>query len=222
MKDIDLQRILLECLPADVLNSKGQILYSGMDTMRPARFYFVGFNPAKDDSNLSLRNVPLNRKCWSAYTQQCWYHANCDQIICPDFTMRPHQRRVQSIMRELRVQPEQTFATNLIFVESYSAKEIYDPALFDACWRVHKKMLAVVRPQFIICLGNGERLSAFSLVRSKADRSVEEGKHQKFKRFLGVFAMDDGLELTITVVGVRHPSYPMSPDGLREWLRVIG
>jgi hypothetical protein len=121
-------------------------------------------------------------------------------------------------MRELRIQPEETFATNLIFVESRNAKAIYDLALFDNCWRLHKQMLAVVRPKFIICLGNGERLSAFSLVRSKADRREADRKYLHFKSFVGSFGLKDGFELTTTVVGVRHPSYPMSPHGLRKWL----
>src|SRR5579871_5616125 len=132
MKDTELRQVLADCLPDNILERHGQILYSGIDTLRPAEFYFVGFNPAEDDSNLPLRSVPLNRRRWSAYTQQCWYHPHCDPTVCPDFKMRPHQRRVQGIMRELGLQPEETFATNLIFVESRSAKEIYDIGLFEA------------------------------------------------------------------------------------------
>ncbi len=222
MEDTELRQILLECLPVDVLKRRGQLLYSGIDTLRPAKFYFVGFNPAKDDSNLPLCSVPLNRRRWSAYTQQCWYHPQCERTICPDFKTRPHQQRVQRIMRELGLQPEETFASNLIFVESRSAEEMCDLALFEDCWRVHTKMLAVVRPKFIVCLGNGERLSAFSLVRKKAHRREKDRKYKNFKSFVAIFGLDDGLELTTTVVGVRHPSYPMSPDGLRKWLRVIG
>jgi len=218
MTDIELRKVLAECLPENTLKRNGQILYSGIETLRPAKFYFVGFNPAEDDSNLPLCSVPLNRRRWSAYTQQCWYHPRCDPTVCPDFKMRPHQQRVQGIMRELGAIPEETFATNLIFVESRSAREIYDPALFEICWRVHKKMLAVVKPQFVVCLGNGERLSAFSLVRRKADYREKNAACRTFKSFVGTFHLDNGLELTANVVGVHHPSYPMSPNGLQHWV----
>jgi hypothetical protein len=33
---------------------------------------------------------------------------------------------------------------------------------------VHKKILEVVRPGYIVCLGNGEADSAYSLARKKA------------------------------------------------------
>jgi hypothetical protein len=121
-------------------------------------------------------------------------------------------------MSELGLKPEETFATNLIFVESQNAKEIYDPVLFEACWRVQKKMLAEVRPKYIVCLGNGESLSAFSLVRRKADSRVKETGCQQFKSFVGGFHLDGGLDLTAKVIGVRHPSYPMSAKGLRGWV----
>ena len=42
----------------------------------------------------------------------------------------------------------------------------------EECWCVHKKMLAVVRPKYIVCLGNGESDSAFSLVREKAKHDL--------------------------------------------------
>jgi hypothetical protein len=36
MTDTDLQEILTECIPGDILKRNGQILYSGIDTLRPA------------------------------------------------------------------------------------------------------------------------------------------------------------------------------------------
>lgn len=130
-KVIDLQSVLTGCL-GDLLNRQGQILYCGTDTLMPGTFYFLGFNPAKDGTNLPLREVPLDRQSWSAYTHQCWHcgSANCraNGGSCRDCGKGPrlHQKRVVQIMSELDLSPERTFSTNLIFVESITAREICD------------------------------------------------------------------------------------------------
>jgi hypothetical protein len=218
MTDTELRELLTECLPDAVLKSDGQILYSGIDTLKPGSFYFVGFNPAADGTNPLLCDVPLDRKQWSAYTQQCWTHKHCDLNVCPKVGKKPHQLRVQAIMSELGLRSETTFATNLIFVESRNAKQIYDDVLFEACWRVHKKMLAEIKPKYIVCFGNGESLSAFSLVRRKADSREKEARNREFKSFVGTFCLGDRFNLTAKVIGLRHPSYPMSPRGLRDFV----
>lgn len=221
MDEVELRKTLVECIPDAVFKRNGQILYSGIDTVRPGEFYFVGLNPAKDDSNRPLCDLPLNRQNWSAYTQQCWTHSHCD-ATCPRIGKAPHQRRVQRIMAELGLTPEKTFATNLIFVESRKGEdirpEIRDDGLFDIFWRVHIKLLSAVRPKYIFCLGNQEGLSAFSLVRKKALATGQERTTAKFKSFGGVFYLADGSTLRPKVIGVHHPSYPMDPEGLRDWI----
>jgi hypothetical protein len=57
---------------------------------------------------------------------------------------------------------------------------------------MHKKMLAEIRPKYIVCLGNGENDSACSLVRKMAydvknekhsDKKVGRCRHfKKFRR----------------------------------------
>jgi hypothetical protein len=221
MSDTRLQAILTDCLPSAILKRHGQILYSGTDTLRAGSFYFLGFNPAADGTNPPLHDLPLNRKHWSAYTRQCWYDEWCD-ARCPKIGKRPHQRRVQSIMSELGLQPEETFATNLIFIESRNVKELNAAPLFhtylEACWQVHKRMLAVVDPRYIVCLGNGEKDSSFSFVREKAESRENEARYLNFKSFDGVFHLNDGISLSAKVIGVRHPSRPMSAIGLRHFI----
>jgi hypothetical protein len=221
MADTRLQTILTDCLPSAILSRNGQILYSGIDTLRAGSFYFLGFNPAADGTNPPLNNLPLNRKHWSAYTRQCWYDQGCD-ALCPKVGKRPHQQRVKGIMSELGLQPEETFATNLIFVESQNIEELKADPLFqiylDACWKAHKRMLAVVKPLYIVCLGNGEKDSAFSFVREKADGRENEARCLNFKSFDGIFHLNDDFSLSAKVIGVRHPSRPMSPKGLRGFI----
>jgi hypothetical protein len=110
MTDTELKKILVECLSADVLNQRGQILYSGIDTLRPGKFYFIGFNPKRDGTNPILCNEQLDRKDWSAYTRQCWTHPHQD---CPPGCRKignaDLQKRVQGIMSELGLRAEMTF-----------------------------------------------------------------------------------------------------------------
>ena len=131
MKDTGLKQLLTEYLPDEILEKKGQILYSGIDTLRPGRFYFLGLNPRTDDANVVLSHERLDRTDWSAYTQQCWRHKDCNPE-CPKFAEDGHQKNVQRIMCELGIKPEQTFATNLIFVESRNTQELVTDPLFQA------------------------------------------------------------------------------------------
>jgi hypothetical protein len=119
MTDTGLRKILAECLSREILNRGGQILYSGIDTLRPGSFYFVGFNPAADGTNGLLQEMRLHDKNWSAYTRQCWMcKGKCDPEACPHTGEAKHQKNVQRIMCELGLKPEEALATNLVFVES--------------------------------------------------------------------------------------------------------
>lgn len=225
MTDAVLKDILREYL-GDSLKRNGQILYSGIDTLIPGGdFYFLGFNPADDGTNPPLCEVPLDRKDWSAYTQQCWYcpyPAGCAPS-CDKPGKATHQKRVAQMMVELDARPEKTFATNLIFVQSHTVAEIWkDRLVRDCCWRVHEKMLAEVRPKFIICLGYREQRSAYSVVRQKAHDCKVEPPHAHFKSFSATFRFNDAPDLTTTVIGVRHPSWwPTDTTELRPFIDAL-
>jgi hypothetical protein len=219
MTDTELKTIIEKHLSVDTLKQWGQILYSGIDTLRSSGgFYFIGFNPAKDGTNPRLCDIPLGRRNWSAYTQQCWTHRDCDPTVCQRTGKSQHQMRVQRIMAELGLKPEKTFATNLIFVESENVNKIKRDPLFktylESCWQVHRKMLAEIRPHYIVCLGNGKTESAFSLLRERAEHIQNERASLAFKSFAAEFDLADGVLLT-KVIGVRHPSRPMNPQNLR-------
>jgi len=183
MTEAQLRTILLASLPDRILDLGGQILYSGIDTLaRTESFYFLGFNPAQDGTNPMLRTLiqddsQLGRKKWSAYTGQCWRcKGQCDPATCPRTGKEKHQKNVQRIMCELGLKPEETFATNLVFVESRNISGLKTDSRFDfetcleACWLVHRELLAEIKPKFIVCLGNGkgEQQSAFGFLRGTA------------------------------------------------------
>jgi uracil-DNA glycosylase len=128
----------------------------------------------------------------------------------------------------------EVFATNLIFVEGPKPSEIcpYDEIL-RGCWNVHKKMLAVVQPDYIVCLGYGPGRSAFDVLRRIAIGSllanprrrekkawIEDKPNQNtFKRAEAKFDLD-GIILHPTVIGLYHPSWKMT-SGLESLLDPI-
>lgn len=235
MTEADL-RALLGCLPEKVLERKGQILYSGIETLERSQpdYYFLGFNPAADGTNPTLQSLirsefQLCRRNWSAYTAQCWTHeaGKCPSDPCPSAGRKPHQRRVQKIMRELGIRPEETLAANLIFVESEDIKQLKTDPIFDACaqtcWRVHEGIIAAVRPKCIVCLGNGESDSAYSFVRARCKVIREKKSDEKvgscsaFKAFHGELHLCSAEPFVLTVVGVLHPSYFEPRPGLHAF-----
>ena len=222
MTETELKAIFTQHL-RNYLNKCGQFLYSGIDTLKRGDFYFVGFNPAKDGSNPKLADVRFDRLDWSAYTQQCWY---CNLSIgcglttdCGRAVRKLHQRQVVRIMDELGLRPEETFAANLVFVESRSAIEVCNDAfLLTSCWQVHKEMLATVRPKYIVCLGKGNYRSAFALIRREDQEQTKVIVKSGFKKFVATFDLGDRAPLTAMVIGVRHPSYPMNSSGLADFM----
>jgi hypothetical protein len=218
MSPEELKEILRLCLGDIMEKKRGQTLYSGIDTVKPGKFYFLGFNPAADGTNPLLYRVPLDRQGWSAYTHQCWF---CGASAgCCKAGKKQHQRRVVQLMNELNMKPEKTFASNLIFVESRTAAEVNEPVFIEKCWCVHKLLLAKVRPTYIICLGNGETVSAFSVLREIADSKGETTSEGQFKKFKGKFSLNGQSPLEPTVVGVRHPSRHMNPAGLAKFIGI--
>jgi uracil-DNA glycosylase len=151
------------------------------------------------------------------FADDSWY---CGRLSgCTRAGQRPHQRRVREIMLELGCVPEQTFATNLVFVDSRTVDELNVDKWRDPCWRVHQRLLRVVSPEYIVCLGNGEGRSAFSALRQGATAVTNERRSKvgRFKGFDATFDLGQGQKLKRTVLGAPHPSWPMTADGLRRF-----
>jgi hypothetical protein len=204
------------------MSETGQIIYSGIDTLRPGDFYFIGSNPGVDRSNRVLKELPLNMENWSAYTQQCW---RCGELTgCTKHSKTFHQNNVVALMVELGLRPEDTFATNLIFREGLKPKLAYADVDMNRYWRLHRRLLMKVKPKYIVCLGNNldkDEYSAFRIVRALADKKTKVVKREQGKFFRAAFNLEGG-GITPMVIGVRHPSYPgMIIQGLSETLRTV-
>lgn len=231
MNEKELQSLVNDNLEG-YLDKRGLILYCGFEknwekTDGPT-YYFTGFNPRPDPSSRPLRKIPQllgSMQNWSAYRDACWQkrcrsNRGGQWTGCPTLVLDKHQKLVLQMMSVLGLNPEKTFSTNLIFVESGTPQDLLNipffplldvpsfPHLWAGCWRIHQEFLAEVKPDYVICLGNGDDLSAFSLLHEKAENrtpiiDAENNAHSRFRRFSGTLG-----GRPVKVVGVPHPSRP--------------
>ena len=198
MTDTELKELLDQHLGEHYRSGVGQLLYSGIETLRPGKYYIVGLNPRPDNSNRVLSKIPLGLRGWSAYTCQCWYqghthhkkhsaflhcgdkkhnHANEDTAPCVGAGAESHQRTVFGLLRQLTEGTELAlhgvFATNMYFVQTRNTAELKEKLGKDFLkfWQIHRRFLREVKPKFVICLGYGDDYSAFSLMRQRATGS---------------------------------------------------
>lgn len=220
MDQVELNRLLEQELGDDA-GQHGWVIYSGLDTLAQGDYYFMGYNPRTDPANKPLLETTNNALDWSAYTQQCWKKScqpPCQHMDAGRLKMRePHQNRVIELAGLLDTKPERIFSANAIFVESPEAKDLQDAdRLWQKCWRVHQKFLALVRPKWIICLGNGEERSSFQLMKQRAGVPTQNVHHcdPKYRpyyrtgKWFHTSSLDirDTSPLDVNVLGVPHPS----------------
>jgi hypothetical protein len=229
----ELNQLLKEMLTHDACQL-GWVPYSGLDTLKPGPYYFMAYNPRTDPANRPLLETTNNARDWSAYTQQCW---QCPQERCEHMDAagrlnqrEPHQNRVIELAGLLGKRPECIFSANAIFVQSPKAKDLQNPeGLWRKCWAVHQEFLAIVRPKWIICLGNGKEQSSFQLMRQKAEKpepKVSNPCHadrppdyRMGKLIRACFDIGEtSLLENVNVLGVPHPSRFPIPVCLKHFI----
>jgi hypothetical protein len=217
----------------------GEVLMTGIDSLREAPFYVMGLNPGIG-SKYAVRDhaANWNVKDFSAYLHQCWQD-DCWKVdpfgrqqkltSCNhEPGLKRHQKAVVRLMSMICAEsPTKVIATNAVFIASKSAASFYAEhgkswnEAWSACWPVHEWLLSIVRPKVILCLGFGEQLSSFRFLATatncaKLCREPEAG----FKWFDAVV---DGTSGTITprVIGVSHPSYGVRVKDAKRLAAVV-
>jgi hypothetical protein len=167
----------------------------------------MGLNPGgqeKDHLENTIRKS-LAERCWqhSAYEAECW----------GNFTKgkSPHQMRVKKLCEMFGYSSADVFAANAIFVRTCDSRGL-DASLWQKCWPIHQWFLSIVKPKVVVCLGNGEALSPFSLLWQACERPTITNIGASFRDgrwFRAKIRADSGVDTE--VVGVPHPSrYPIS------------
>ena len=140
-------------------HESGQVLYSGVNTLRPGSVYLLGHNPGGQPGNTalmtvsqSLKELPTNKA--NSYLDSTW--SGRDAL----------QRRVLWLLAGLGFHPREVAASNLCFVRSPSAAGINMRKCADRCWPVHQEILKIVRPRLVLVYGNSGQ-SPYSYLSNK-------------------------------------------------------
>lgn len=200
-----------------LLQTPGDVLGSGWDTIAPGKVYVLGFNPGGlvDSHEKSVAHSLES-------TSNTSYSIYCDERWPRDGKNEPgahhHQWRVREYLARLGEPDARRVAcSNILFAKSPQADktEHFDHNWFDICWDVHRSLLAIVQPRFILCLGNGERQSAYSEVRRRAgwipspnDNHLAKDGPDVVKTFItsSTKLFEGDKSYPVRVIGVRHPS----------------
>lgn len=229
MARVDLTRFIERALGPEMARSPGSVLLSGIDTLRPGNFYIMGLNPGGDPKlpghSTAIIDSMSNRQSFSCYLNECW-QPQCDEpygscrhmtegSVRPEF-LRRHQRNMLSLFDALHADPRSVFATNAVFARSTSKASLEAESghsldrWWQACWPVHRELLAIVRPSMIISLGYGIGSSAFGLLWQTLGKPAYDRLGDNNRRggwsFPAVIDLA-GAELETLVVGIPHPSY---------------
>jgi hypothetical protein len=134
------------------LTLSGEILYSGVSTLRQGRAYLLGHNPGGDANDPTLPTVArsldeLPAKRINSYLDTTWSRQHA-------VGQAPLQRRVVWLLESPGLRPREVAASNLIFVRSRDAAGSQFRKYAELCWPVHEEIIDVVRPQLVIAFGN--------------------------------------------------------------------
>ncbi|MBP0447841.1 hypothetical protein J8J14_24185 [Roseomonas sp. SSH11] len=128
----------------------GAVLYSGLASLRPGRFYLLGINPGGMDD----MGGPVIRENLCAddgtnhYADQHWEGEPGTRSVL--------QKRVCDLIDALGVAPQDVPSTNLIFRCWPQIRNLPDRNEWRRrCWGVHEHLLRLVKPRWIISLGYG-------------------------------------------------------------------
>jgi len=231
MDQVELNQLLEKELGDDA-GRRGWVIYSGLDELRVTITLWVITLGRIRPTSLCLkrRTMPLTGVLTlsSAGKKVASHHASI--WMRGRLKMRePHQNRVFELAGLLDTKPERSFSANAIFVESPEAKDLQDAdRLWQKCWRVHQKFLALVRPKWIICLGNGEERSSFQLMKQRAAVPTQTVRHcdPKYRPYYrtgkwfhtSFLDIRDTSPLNVNVLGVPHPSRFTILDGLKDFI----
>jgi hypothetical protein len=204
----------------------------------------MGLNPGGDPKlpghSTAIVDSLRDRHQFSCYVDECW-QPHCDEpygscrhmadgSVRPEFLLR-HQRNMLSLFEAMSADPRKVLSTNAVFARSTSLASLHEQTghtldeWWHACWPVHRKFLAQVRPRVIISLGYGTDSSAFGLLWQELAnppwRRVGEKSRRDGWAFDAAIKLPDGTSISPTVIGVPHPSYMAVGPELQSAMRQL-
>ena len=202
----------------------GSVLYSGNQTIRKGKFYFLGANPG-GHSDQNLGDYPdtvinqLHRKNTSSdfneYFDGKWQ-------IRGRRPSRPGeallQKRIKFFFNFIGVNLKEVLSTNLVFVRSPTLEEFHlswDDAA-DKCWEIHKILLSIVQPEIIIAFGsqaNDYIKKKINVIRGESYEVVSINESKFFSIFEGKMSIGSNNK-NIKLISIPHLSrYKINAKG---------
>jgi hypothetical protein len=140
----------------------GSILYSGNETIRKGKFYFLGANPGGHSDQKfgmypdTVENQLLRKNTSSDFNEyfDARWQIRGRTPSAPGKALL--QRRIKFFFEQINVDLRQVLSTNLVFVRSPTQEEFnldWNESA-EKCWTVHEILLSVVCPQIIIAYGS--------------------------------------------------------------------
>jgi hypothetical protein len=179
--------------------STRSVFYSGVSAfVKDAPLYILGLNPGGEEGNtvdISLGAFASQTEDWSAYVHEPWGGRSEGEY--------PMQQRVRHMLKNLKLDPCQVPASNVIFLSSRNEKDLKDKSsLLNQCWPVHQAVIDTLRVRTILCFGK----AAGNFVCKKLGANIEIDHYTETnnRRWTSrAHRAADGL----VVVTVTHPSW---------------
>ncbi len=117
-------------------------------------------------------------------------------------------------MLGIRGDIKSVFSTNAIFATSKTVDTLKNCTdLWEKCWPIHQYLLAIVRPEAILCLGYQDGKSAFSFLKAKSNATASDGaarpgpgnrSYALIRYFRARLPIEKLEPLACTVIGIPH------------------
>lgn len=198
---------LASSIPRELADVSGRVFYSGRDAFQLGRnVYLLGYNPAGDPNALVADTVQRHTKIvledrpsnWSAYRDESWTSRNNWQ---PPGTAT-FQPVILQLIHSLGLDPGSVPSSNLVFARSARSAHLNSQTdLEHLCWPFHLKVIASIRPRFIICFGlNTGNIVCRLLGANKQIDRFEEPNNRRWMSDARI-SVDGRIVFTVT-----HPS----------------
>ena len=237
----ELADVVRHSMSEEMFRKPGAVLFSGLATVKPSRFYIMGLNPGGSSKMMAgsiIDTLPPPDET-SAYTHQCWKKECGDNSSCEHVTGRRladadlvrHQKNMICLTRLLGYDaPGEIPSANAIFARSQSLATLKNESGFSewdwwkACWPVHQYLLELIQPSVIISLGYGANTSPLGFLAHQlcahSSRKIGDANRRGGKQ------IDCSIRLTtstidVHVIGVPHPSYHAPGPQLSNILQML-
>ena len=111
-----------------ISQEKGSIIYSGNETLKKGRFYFMGINPGghSDEDSVKIQDTIKNQLLrentnFNEYLDGKWKNKNRTSL--PGKSLL--QKRIQYLFKKIDINIKDVFSTNLVFIRSSTLDELY-------------------------------------------------------------------------------------------------